>query len=78
MANIINRGDALAKAQALADRIQRAVDVYQHVGLYGQPGGDIEARHHFRLRWGKTTLGDDFALVAIAHPRPLTNPAKPN
>lgn len=68
MGNILSRGDAIAKAQDMANRLQCVVTVHEHVGLYGQPGGDIPARRHFRLTRGRTQLGDEYAVTAIVDP----------
>lgn len=61
--------DAKARAQRLANERNEAHGVWEHVGLYGLPSGDIPARHTFKVEpFSKPEPGAEWALVACADP----------
>jgi hypothetical protein len=40
---VLKRDAALATAQRLADKTGGTFEVYEHVGAYGRPNGDVPA-----------------------------------
>lgn len=64
-----DKAEALKLAQELADLRRRTYEVYEHVGHYGRPGGDIEATHEYRVVPGDRDTGRlTWALVAVIEP----------
>ena len=60
---------AQARAQRLANEKQDAQGVWEHVGCYGRPEGDIEARHTFKVQsLNKPDPPAEWALVACVDP----------
>ena len=65
------QAEAVAAAQRLANRSAEPWGVWEHVGDYGRPSGDIAARHTFLLRRLSTPdPASDYALVACVDPEP--------
>jgi hypothetical protein len=69
----MTKAEAYTLAQRRANATRERFEVFEHVGDYGRPGGDIEAQHTYRVvRAGieKDSLVERgvWALVAIAEP----------
>lgn len=65
-----SKEEAFAVAQQRANDTRRRFDVYEHVGDYGRPGGDIEATHDYMVR--SSTLpppASTWAFIATADPQ---------
>lgn len=63
------REAAAHRAQQLANERQEAFGVWVHVGCYGRPGGDIPARHDFKVQtFNKPDPADEWVLVACVDP----------
>jgi hypothetical protein len=63
------REAAMARAQQQANAKREAFGVWEHVGQYGLPAGDLAARHTFTTRpFSKPDPADDWALVACVDP----------
>ena len=62
--------EAHARAQRLANDKQDAQGVWEHVGRYGYPEGDIPARHSFKVQSLNRPDPDtkEWALVACVDP----------
>jgi hypothetical protein len=60
---------AMDRAQRRADHEGEKFEVWEHVGDYGRPGGDIPARHTFRVLPFESEPGDGWAMIAIAEPK---------
>lgn len=57
------------QAQERANKTGKPMGVWEHVGDYGKPSGDIPARHTFSVRPLDAKDPDpDWALVATADP----------
>jgi hypothetical protein len=63
------QADAVQYAQRLADTKREPYGVWEHVGLYGQLGGDEPARHSFKVRaLSQADPSNAWALVACVDP----------
>ncbi len=63
--------DAIQRAQRQANASKEPFGVWEHVGLYGYPGGDIPARHTFKTQaFSQSDPGNIWALVACVDPDP--------
>lgn len=60
--------EALAAAQARANSTGRDLEVWEHVGDYGNPTGDIPARHTFTIQLTQVDKPNDWAMIAIVRP----------
>lgn len=61
--------EALQRAQRLANDKHDAHGVWEHVGSFGYPSGDIPARHTFKVQsLNKPDPTDDWVLVATCDP----------
>ena len=62
--------EAIARAQRMANDKNEAQGVWEHVGCYGYPSGDIPARHTFKVIALSKPDPDTkvWALVATADP----------
>ena len=59
--------EAFAKRQAA--KHGEPYGIWEHVGLYGQPTGDIEARHTFKaVALSKPDPSGEWALVSTVDP----------
>lgn len=64
-----NKEQAFQLAQLRANSTSKPCGVWEHVGDYGRPGGDIEARHTFSVRsLDLPDLPRDWALIGTADP----------
>ena len=64
---------ALARARRLATDRQEAMGVWEHVGLYGQLGGDTPSTHAFKVQpLARPDPPDVWALVACVDPEQTT------
>lgn len=59
---------AYARAQRKANETRTKHEVWEHVGDYGRPTGDIPARHVYRVLPSGAEPGDGWAMIAIAEP----------
>jgi hypothetical protein len=63
------KDESIWRAQQQANRLGESYGVWEHVGLYGQIEGDIEARHTFKTQpLGKPDPPEVWALVACVDP----------
>jgi hypothetical protein len=61
--------DAIKRAQRQANETKQAHGVWEHVGLYGRPEGDVAARHVFKTQsFDKPDPPEEWALVAAVDP----------
>jgi hypothetical protein len=65
----LSKDAAAQRAQQLANSHHEAYGVWEHVGLYGHPWGDIEARHTFRVQsFNRVDPDSAWALVVCVDP----------
>lgn len=58
-------------AQKRANATRKPFGVWEHVGDYGRPGGDIPARHTYMVRpLDQPDPVRDWALIGTADPEP--------
>lgn len=61
--------EAVNRAQRIANETGNAHGVWEHVGSYGLPTGDVPARHTFRVvSFNRPDMPNDWALVACVDP----------
>lgn len=61
--------EAVRRAQLLANEKETAHGVWEHVGRYGDPSGDIPARHTFKVQsLNRPDPDSAWALVATCDP----------
>lgn len=70
----MDRNTARDVAQKLADNSQTPYGVWEHVGVYGRPNGDLLAQHTFMVRdLRRPDPHPCWALVECADPKEKTN-----
>jgi len=63
------RADAITRAQRQANEYRESYGVWEHVGLYGQLGGDIPRRNVFKTHaLSRPDPPDVWALIACVDP----------
>lgn len=63
------RAGAETRARKLADTHQTPMGIWEHVGDYGDPSGDIPARGTFTVRpLSRPDPGREWALIATVDP----------
>ena len=68
-----NKADALALGQKRADSLKEPVGIYEHVGDYGRPGGDIPGLHVYKVvPFSRPDPPREWALIACADPTEVT------
>ena len=61
--------DAIARAQRQANEHREPYGVWEHVGLYGQLGGDTPRRNALKTQpLSRPDPSDDWALIACVDP----------
>jgi hypothetical protein len=64
------------RAQRMANLKGEPYGVWEHVGLYGHPSGDIRGQHTFKiLAFSRPDPEDVYALVACVDPEPSSDSA---
>lgn len=67
----MTRAEALLLGQQRADSLGEPVGIYEHVGDYGRPEGDIPGRHDYKVvQFSRPDPASEWALIASADPAP--------